>query len=555
MSIKKSIYLSAVILSVTAIVASGAKPRSVASNAMEYQRVFTTVVQNHVDTLDPTHLTETALEAMLYELDPYTSYFSPSEENPMDRLKDNSYYGIGTTLQLRGDSIEVAFPMDGTPAREAGLRPGDRFMAIDGVAVPRGAGIEYVSSRLRAKGDEPVKLTLYRPYAGADTVYTVSVRRRIISTDPIAYAGMVNPQQGVGYIRVTDFEEQTGRRFRQALDSLAAGGELKSIVIDLRNNPGGLLAASVEMLENFLPRGTRVVTIKGRGRGTTSVYRTSKTPAYPELPVAVLINGSSASASEVFAGAIQDLDRGVVVGQRSYGKGLVQNVYNTPAGGAVKVTTARYYTPSGRLVQKLNYKDRDAEGNPTYTPDSLCRTYYTAGGRSVKDGGGITPDVTVKVPEVTFLQYRIVNSRADFDYATRYFAAHHEVPDTLVVTDEMFADFCAGLNKNDYVTDPYVKQSLDNLRQYAEHDRTLTPETEQALEALKQALSPDLETRLNAESKELRRFIDQELARRYYTEREAIARSLDADDDLQEAVSILVSPRRYHIILKPENLR
>lgn len=536
------------------MVAGATKPRSVASNAMEYQRVFTTVVQNHVDTLDPTHLTETALEAMLYELDPYTSYFSPSEENPLDRLKDNSYYGIGTTLQLRGDSIEVAFPIDGTPAREAGLRPGDRFMAIDGVAVPPGAGIDYVSSRLRNKGKEPVKLTLYCPYAGADSVYTVSVQRRIISTEPIAYAGMVNPEQGVGYIRVTDFEEQTGRRFRQALDSLAADGALKSLVIDLRNNPGGLLGASVEMLENFLPRGTRAVTIKGRGHGTSSVYRTTKTPAYPELPLVVLINGSSASASEVFAGAIQDLDRGVIVGQRSYGKGLVQNVYNTPAGGAVKVTTARYYTPAERLVQKLNYKERDADGNPTYTPDSLCRTYYTAGGRPVKDGGGITPDVIVKVPEATYLQYRIVNSRADFDYATRYYATHPAVPDTLTVTDEMYAEFCAGLNKNDYLTDPYVARSLENLRQYSEHDHTLTPETEQALEALKQALSPDLETRLKAESKDIRRFIDQELARRYFTEKEAIARSLATDDDLQEAISVLVSPRRYEIILKPENL-
>lgn len=339
-----------------------------------FASVYKALQTNYVDTVDAEKSINTAISAMLDEIDPYTEYFPEKEQEELLTISTGEYGGIGSYIQQRDSFTIISEPREGSPAQRAGLLPGDRILMIDGDTV-KGLGSDKVSKRLKGQAGTEVKVTVIRPYAGDDSVRTIAVTREKIEVDPVPYYGV---QRGdIGYIQLVTFNEKTYDKTRDALRELKADPRVKSIVLDLRGNGGGLLESAVKVASLFVPKGTEVVRTRGRGLLNEKIYKTTTKPVDTEIPLAVLVNGSSASASEIVSGALQDLDRAVIVGERSFGKGLVQSTSQVPYNGLLKVTIAKYYIPSGRLIQAIDYSRRNPDGSVARIPDSLTTVWHT----------------------------------------------------------------------------------------------------------------------------------------------------------------------------------
>lgn len=550
---RKSFIIPAALALLCCVAASGASDARKDAFARKLH-TFNTIVKelhtNYVDTLDAVDIMDKTIDALLYQIDPYTEYYPADNQDEILSISQGKYAGIGSVITKRGDSVYINEPQWTSPARKAGLRAGDAILAVDGVAVTPSTEIGDVSKRLRGQAGTEVRVDVRRPYT-ADSLLSFTITRADIKVDPLPYYGI--DSTGVGYMRLTTFNESSSRSVREALQAMLADKALKGVVIDLRGNGGGLLESAVQIAANFVPKGTEIVRTRGRDTRDERIYKTVGQPLDLNIPLAILIDSSTASASEILSGSMQDLDRGVIVGDRSFGKGLVQTTRPLPYDDILKITTGRYYIPSGRLIQVLDYSHRNPDGTPAHTPDSLTHEFRTRAGRTVRDGGGITPDVTVRLPDANRLLYNIMADNWAYDYATRYVALNPEaVPsDDFVVGDSIFNDFKAFIDPARFKYDRQCEAGLKYLREAAEAEGYMTDSVAAQFEVLGAMLRHDLDHDLNINRDAIIDILDSELAARYYSDADRVRRQLRGDSALAEARAIILDPARYKALLQP----
>ncbi len=512
--------------------------------------IFNSIVKEldmfYVDTIDPNKSIRDGIDAMLYSLDPYTNYFPEEDQSELEQMLKNSYGGIGSviTWNPKLKRSMIAEPYENMPAANIGLKVGDILMEIDGKDLA-GKNNQEISEMLRGQVGTSFKLKIERP--GTEKPLDFEIVRRAIQLPLIPYYTVL--AKNIGYINLSSFSGNPSKEFKQAFLDLKKKG-ITSLVIDLRNNGGGLLDEAVEIANYFLPRGKTLVTTKGKVKQASNSYKTLREPLDLEIPLAVLVNSASASASEILAGALQDYDRAVVIGSRTFGKGLVQTTRPLPYGSTMKITTSKYYIPSGRCVQAIDYKHRNEDGSVGRIPDSLTTVFHTAAGREVRDGGGVTPDIVVKQDKLPNILFYLVNDNLIFDYATQYCLKHTTVatPDKFEITDTDYADFKAMVQKADFKYDQQTEKMLKNLKEMAEFEGYLTDSSEE-FDALEKKLTHNLGRDLDYFSKEIKTMISVEIIKRYYYQRGSIIEQLKDDDDLKEAEKILADPVKYKEML------
>ncbi len=512
--------------------------------------IFNSIVKEldmfYVDTIDPNKTIREGIDAMLYSLDPYTNYFPEEDQSELEQMLKNSYGGIGSviTWNTKLKRSMIAEPYENMPAANVGLKVGDILMEIDGKDLA-GKNNQEVSELLRGQVGTSFKLKVQRP--GTEKPLEFDIVRRSIQLPLIPYYTVLD--KNIGYINLSSFSGNPSKEFKQAFLDLKKKG-ITSLVIDLRNNGGGLLDEAVEIANYFLPRGKTLVTTKGKVKQASNSYKTLREPLDLEIPLAVLVNSSSASAAEILAGALQDYDRAVIVGNRTFGKGLVQTTRPLPYGSTMKITTSKYYIPSGRCVQAIDYKHRNEDGSVGRIPDSLTTVFHTAAGREVRDGGGVTPDIVVKQEKFPNILFYLVNDNLIFDYATQYCLKHPAIPapDKFEITDTDYADFKAMVKKADFKYDQQTEKILKNLKEMAEFEGYLTEASEE-FKALEKKLTHNLDRDLDHFSKEIKTMIAVEIIKRYYYQRGSIIEQLKDDNDLKEAEKILTDPVKYKEML------
>ena len=518
--------------------------------------VFNSIVKEldlfYVDTINPDKTIREGIDAMLYSLDPYTEYYPEDDQSELEQMLKNSYGGIGSiiTWDAKLKRSVIAEPYEGMPAATSGLKAGDVLMAIDGKDLA-GKNNQEVSEMLRGQVGTGFKLTVQRP--GTEKPLDFDIVRRSIQLPIIPYYTVLDNQ--IGYINLSTFSGNPSKEFKQAFLDLKKKG-ITSLVIDLRNNGGGLLDEAIEIANFFLPRGKVLVTTKGKIKQASNTYKTLREPLDLDIPLAVLVNSSTASSSEILAGSLQDLDRAVIVGNRTFGKGLVQTTRMLPYGGTMKLTTSKYYIPSGRCVQAIDYKHRNEDGSVGRIPDSLTTVFHTAAGREVRDGGGVTPDIEVKQDKLPNILFYLVNDNLIFNYATQYCLKHATIaePGKFVITDADYADFKEMVKKADFKYDQQTEKILKSLKEMAEFEGYLTDASKE-FDALEKKLTHNLDRDLDYFSKDIKNMIALEIVKRYYYQRGAIIEQLKDDDDLKKAVEILTSPEEYRKMLSSPEVK
>lgn len=525
-------------------------------NLMVFNEIYKELQTNYVDTLNAQKNIRVAIDAMLGNIDPYTEFYTEDEQDKINSVSSGEYGGIGSVVMRRDSVVEFSSPRWGTPSRNVGIHHGDIVLKIDDTDITKDVNIEDVSSRLRGQPGTEVRVKVRRRWLpeGSDSILDFNIVRQSIKIEPVPYYGRLKDNESIGYINVTTFNENTASDFRKALENLRSAGNLKGLVIDLRDNGGGILDGAVALASNFVPRGTSIVTVRYRDPKSTKTYKTTTNPIEPDLPLVVLVNSNTASASEIFSGALQDLDRAVIVGERSYGKGLVQSVRPVPYNGLMKITTGRYYIPSGRLIQSIDYSHRNPDGTVARTPDSLTNVFHTRVGREVRDGGGITPDVKVKLPDGNRLLYNIVADNWVYDFANRT-ANNMAAPDadTWQVSDSLFTAFKSFIDPARFKYDRASDAGIKYMRDAARIEGYESPEVLAAIDSLERLMKHDLQHDLDFNRKEIEEYLDNELSTRWYDDATVIRRSLRDDPYIREAVNVLADPRQYGVLLsKPK---
>lgn len=503
----------------------------------------------YVDTLDAKQTITTAINSMLDNIDPYTEYIPAEDQDDFMVISTGEYGGIGSYIMTRHDSTGVCIsePYEGSPAAKAGLKPGDRIVAIDGDTATKWKDGQ-VSKRLKGQANTQLKLTVVRPYV-SDSVKTFTITREKIKVNPVPYYGVTHGN--LGYINITTYNEHTAEQVKAAVEALQHNPAVKCLVLDLRGNGGGLVDEAVKMIGFFVPKGTEVLQTKGRNTLNFKSYKTTEDPIAPTMPLVVMVDGGSASASEITAGALQDLDRAVVVGSRSFGKGLVQQTRQLPFDGMLKVTVAKYYIPSGRLIQEIDYSHRNADGEAQRIPDSLTTVYHTAHGREVRDGGGITPDIKVTYPELNRLVYNIVRDNWAFDFATKYAAEHASIAPAaeFAVTDTIFDEFKKFIDPKRFNYDKVCEQGLSQLKKVAETEGYMTDSTKAEFAKLEKLLKHNLDHDLDNNRKAISQLLSGEILKRYYYQRGVIENSLNTDEALDKTEAMISKPGEYEHLL------
>ena len=513
--------------------------------------IFNSIVKEldmfYVDTLNPDKTVREGIDAMLYSLDPYTEYYPEDDQSELEQMLKNSYGGIGSiiTWNAKLKRSMIAEPYEGMPAAVVGLKAGDILMEIDGKDL-MGKNNQEISEMLRGQVGTSFKLKVQRP--GTEKPLEFDIVRRSIQLPLIPYYAMLD--NNIGYINLSTFSGNPSKEFKQAFLDLKKQG-ITSLVIDLRNNGGGLLDEAIEIANFFLPRGKTLVTTKGKIKQASNTYKTLREPLDLEIPLAVLVNGGTASSSEILAGSLQDLDRAVIIGTRTFGKGLVQTTRPLPYGGTMKLTTSKYYIPSGRCVQAIDYKHRNEDGSVGRIPDSLTTVFHTAAGREVRDGGGVTPDIDVKQEKLPNILFYLVNDNLIFHYATDYCLKHPAIPapEQFRLTDADYEDFKAQVKAADFKYDQQTEKMLKNLKEMAEFEGYLAGASEE-FKALEQKLTHNLDHDLDHFSKDIKSMLSVEIIKRYYYQRGGIIEQLKDDDDLKEAVKVLTDGEKYRKMLE-----
>ena len=536
------------VLSLPATSKTRSEKNEISRNLNIFNSLYKALQTSYVDSIDAGKTMRNAIDAMLSDIDPYTEYYPEEEQEDFLSVSTGEYGGIGSYIQQRpGKGVAISAPREGSPAARAGLLPGDEFIAIDSDTVI-GWTSAKVSERLKGQPGTTVRVTVKRPYA-PDSIISFDIVREKIEIDPVPYYGLL-PDGLTGYINLATFNEKSAEAVKGAFLNLKDRG-MESLVLDLRGNGGGILDGAVQILSFFLPKGTEVLRTRGKGLLNEQVYKTTGKPLDTKIPIAVLVDGGTASSSEIVAGAIQDLDRGIIVGNRSFGKGLVQSTRQLPFNGLLKVTIARYYTPTGRCVQALDYSHRNPDGSVARVPDSLTNVFHTPNGREVRDGGGITPDITVELPAGNRLVYNIVTEGWNFDYATRFHATNTSIksPGEWAVTDSIYEDFKAFIDPEKLEYDKLCEIIVDELEKAARNEGYDTPEVQQQIDVLKGLLKHNLSHDLDIHRNQIERYLASEIMQRYYFEKGVIEESLRHDETLNSAVKVLNSRDDYYTIL------
>ena len=520
-----------------------------------FNSVFKELDMFYVDSIDPKEVVEYGIRAMLAKTDPYTEYY-PEEDNTLKEMTSGKFGGIGSVIRYYTPRKRVAIiePSEGHPAAEAGLKAGDIIMEINGKDMAQGDRIpndltSYVSDNLRGEPGTLCIIKVERPTS--DSTYVpmeFKITRGTIRTNPVPYYAMLN--DSVGYIYISTFSvEGCSKEIKRAFVELKQQGA-SSLVIDLRGNGGGLLSEAVNVVNFFVPKGKEIVKTKGKFKQMDHAYRTTNEPIDLEIPLTVLVDGGTASAAEILSGSLQDLDRAVIIGNRTFGKGLVQTLRNLPYNSSMKITTAKYYIPSGRCVQAIDYSRRNADGSIARTPDSLTNVFHTAAGREVRDGGGIRPDIEVKMDKTPNIVFYLVNDDMIFDYATQYVIKHPTIAkvEDFQLTDADYADFKEMLKKRNFSYDRQSEAMLKKLKEMAEFEGYLENASEE-FSALEKKLQHNLELELDRFSKDIKPLLAEEILKRYYFEKGAVQESLKDDADLKKALEVLQNPEEYKKVL------
>lgn len=517
--------------------------------------VFTSIYKNldmmYVDTLDADEVIGNGINAMLRSLDPYTEYYPESEVKELKNMLTGKYAGIGSVVRYNyqlGYTV-INEPYEGMPAQEAGLKKGDIILSINDSTM-KGKEVSYVSDRFRGEPGTSFILKVKRPSTGK--VMKVKLTRRTIQMPFLPYYGLLDG--GIGYINFNSFTDQCAKDVRRAFIDLKKQGA-KKLVFDLRNNGGGSVSEAVSIVNMFLPKDKVVLTMKGKLQRANNEYKTTVEPIDTLMPIVVLVSGNTASAAEILSGSLQDYDRAIILGTRTYGKGLVQATMDLPYNGQMKLTTSKYYIPSGRCVQALNYKHAKG-GYVEHVPDSLTKVFYTAGGREVRDGGGVKPDVEVKPDSLPNIAYYLAGARDSnelmLNYEVDYIAKHPTIAPAkdFALTDADYEEFKARVLKADFKYDRETEKYLKDLMKLARFEGYYD-DAKPEFDALAKKLSHNVAKDLDYNKQYIKRLLENDIVAAYYYQGGAIRNSLRYDKQVKEAVRLLNTPEEYKKLLRP----
>lgn len=513
-----------------------------------FNAVFRELDLFYVDTIDVEKVIGEGVKAMVSGLDPYTIYYPEEEEEDLKMMLTGKYAGVGAIIRYHDkyDRVVIAEPYEGMPALNAGLRAGDVLLSIDGEDL-KGVDVSTVSNKLRGEPNTTFSIRVQRPTTG-DVIET-KITRANIALPPIPYYTLF--EDGTGYVILSSFTEKCAREVRMAVIDLKNQGA-KHLILDLRGNGGGSMAEAVDIVNMFVPKGVEVVSTKGKIRQATSSFKTKREPLDTEIPLVVLVDGQSASSSEIVAGALQDLDRAVIMGRRTYGKGLVQVVRDLPYNSSLKVTTSKYYTPAGRCVQAIDYARRAEDGSVERIPDSLTNVYRTVGGREVRDGGGITPDVEIKNEKLPNLLYYLANNNVLFDFATDYAHCHPTIAPAseFAISDSTYLAFKEAVKASGFTYDRQSEKALKALKEVASFEGYMKDASAE-FEALEKKLNHDLDRDFEYFKDDIKLLLADEIIKRYYYQRGSIIQALKEDTTVAQARKLLADPTAYAAIFAP----
>ncbi len=510
-----------------------------------YSSMMKELSTDYVDIINPGQLTQTGIDAMLESLDPYTNFIPENQVEDYRFITTGQYGGIGALIHQQGKYVVISEPYEGSPAQKSDLKAGDKIIRINGQAAVNKT-YDEVSAVLKGQAGTPVNLVIERK-SPSDTL-TKNIIRENIKIDNVPYSGILS--DGIAYIKLTGFTQNASKEFRQAFMKLKENNTLKGLIIDIRGNGGGLLNEAVDIANLFVEKGQEIVSTKGQKADKNQVHYTTSTPVDTEIPIIILVDSQSASASEILAGSIQDLDRGVVLGQRTFGKGLVQNVVPLSFNAQMKITVAKYYIPSGRCIQAIDYSHKNKQGAFDKIPDSLIREFKTKHGRKVYDGGGISPDVKASERKISNIALALYNKFLIFDYGTKFERSHSGIipADRFEITDSIYSDFLAFLKDKDYKYTTRSELALEKLRKEAEKEKYYDA-IKGELDLLQTSMDNDKKEDLNKYSDQVHELLKMDILARYYYQKGKIIGSLKTDPVLNEAIGVLKDADRYAGIL------
>jgi carboxyl-terminal processing protease len=519
----------------------------IAKNLDIYFSLFRELNTFYVDEIEPGKLIKESIDEMLKSLDPYTNYIPESDIEDFRFMTTGEYGGIGALISKRGNEILISEPYENFPAHKAGLRAGDVLLEVSGKST-EGMSTEDVSNLLKGSAGQTIKVKIKR-FAEKKPL-EIDIVREKITIEPISYSGMIDNE--TGYIYLSNFTKDCAEKVKKAFLELKEVNGAKRLVLDLRGNPGGLLIEAVNLCNIFIPKDQEVVSTKGKVSDWDKSYKTTGNPVDTLIPLVVLVNRGSASASEIVAGTIQDLDRGVVIGSRTFGKGLVQTTRDLSYNTKLKITTAKYYIPSGRCIQALDYSHRNEDGSVGHVPDSLITEFTTLNGRKVYDGGGVAPDIKVDDKELSNLSIELVSQFKLFDFATKFRSGRESIPPLTQfnIDDNIYADFINYVETSGFTYTSETQEILKELRKSAKSEKYLDLAGEQ-ISALEKSLTPDLDRDLNRFRDEVSMLLKNEIVTRYYFQRGSSQAAIENDDAVKKAIEILANKEEYGKVLCP----
>jgi carboxyl-terminal processing protease len=499
----------------------------------------------YVDSINPEKQIKTGIDAMLSDLDPYTNYIPESEMADLKFMTTGEYAGVGAVIGQRDNKIFIVEIYEGMPAHKSGLKAGDIFIEIDGVKIENKTTAE-ASEMLKGMAKTTVKVTVERP--GEKKPVTKEIIREKIIIDPLTYAGVLDGN--IGYIHLSSFTDKAADSFKEAFLELKNKNKIESLIIDLRNNPGGIMDEAVSITNLFVDKKSTIVYTKGKIKQWDKIYKATREPVDKNIPIVVLINRNSASAAEIVAGALQDLDRAVVMGERTFGKGLVQTTRELPYGGSLKVTIAKYYIPSGRSIQAIDYSHRNEKGFAQRIPDSLTNEFRTSKGRIVRDGGGIYPDVFIESENNATISYYLYSNNLIFDYVNQYQSKRNSIGPIENFTFTEYDDFKSFVKSKNFSYKLKTEELLNGLKEVAKAEGYYDI-SKNEFDALENTLAHDLDKDLNLFRDEITELISIEIAKRYYYQKGEIKQSLKNDKTTREAINLLKDKGKYNNLLFP----
>lgn len=506
----------------------------------------------YVDSIDVDKTVRRGIDAMLGGLDPYTEYIPEQEMDKLKFMTTGEYGGIGSYIRERKEGgVYIIEPFEGMPAALAGLKPGDRILAIDTVDVSKKSSDE-VSALLKGVPNTKMVLKIQRP--SEKKPREVEMVRKQILENQVTYYGVRG--DGIGYIYLKGFTDKSAQEVKNAFEDLKNNHHIKSLILDLRNNGGGLLESATQIVGMFVPKGKEVVSTRGKFKQWDRTYRTPNEPIDTVMPMAVLINGNSASAAEIVSGSLQDMDRAILIGERSFGKGLVQSPRELPYNGSLKITMSKYYIPSGRCIQQIDYAHRKADGSVAAIPDSLTSVFYTSKGRPVRDGGGIRPEFEVEEPDTPTMMYYLVTDFVLLDFAADWAQKHKTIPpvEEFSITDEDFEAFKKFAKEKNFTYDRQSEKLLKNLKEVAKFEGYLDADST-IFNSLQEKLTPNLERDFDLHKEQIKKLIASEIIKRYYFQKGVLMENLKDDKVLDKALEVLGNQELYNKTLStPEKV-